>query len=150
MRRFARHAYAVRAGYHRIDRKPVDRRALLPGLVDHVAVDGQREWHLARYDHVGQDGVAAAHRQAVARRDLPEELRAFLLAQILEQAAIPFAGFRFHAELALPSGIEQIGPAFRQILLSDRTGVVRLHEDVDELRRPAAMGGHRSEEHTSE
>ena len=80
MRGLARYAYAVRARDHRIDRKPVDGRTLLPGLVDHVAVNGEGERHLARYDHVGEDGIAAAHRQAVARRDLPEELRPFFLA----------------------------------------------------------------------
>src|SRR6266852_4457344 len=136
-----RYAYSVRTRYHRIDREPVDGRALLLGLLDHVAVDSERERHLARYDHVGQNRIAAAHGQAVARRDLPEELRAFFLAQILEQAAIPFAAFRFHAQHASPSGLEQIGPALRQILPFDRMGVIRLHEDVDELRSPAAMQG---------
>src|SRR6266568_4532687 len=70
MRRLARHAYAVSARYRRIDREPVDGRALLPRLIDHVAVNGERQRHLARYHHVGENRVAAAHRQAVARRHL--------------------------------------------------------------------------------
>src|SRR6266513_5649091 len=76
MRRPARHACAVRASYHRLEREPGYRGALLLGLIDHVAVNGQRQGHFARYDHVGQDRIAAAYRKAVARRDAAEEVRA--------------------------------------------------------------------------
>src|SRR5206468_6755441 len=62
--------------------------------------------------HVGEDGIAAAHRQAVARRDLPEELRAFLLAQIHEQGAIPFAGLRFTPSLPLHLGSSRSAQRF--------------------------------------
>src|SRR5207248_3611944 len=64
MRRAARDADTVRARDRRREREPVDRRAALARGVDQVAVDGERERHLARYHEVGEDRISLTHREA--------------------------------------------------------------------------------------
>src|SRR5205085_11829084 len=124
-----------------------DRRAALLRFVDDVRVGGNGERYLARDHPVGEHRVAWMHREAIARDDPVEELARALLAQVLEQRAIPFSACRFGAELALPFRLQEIGPAPRQLLLGDDVRVVRLYEDVDELRRPAAVRGERAFQH---
>src|SRR5437660_1949209 len=138
MRRLARDADAVDARDERLECKPVDRRALPFCLLDHVAIHRERERYLARYHHVGEHRVAMANGEAVTRRHLAEELRAVALAERLQHGAIPLARIGLHAEPAFPALVQQINPAPRQLVGPDRLGVVRLHENVDELRRPAA------------
>src|SRR6267378_537217 len=139
MRRLARDADAVDARDERLERKPVDRRALSLGVLDHVAVERERQRHLAGYHHVGEHRVAVAHREPARRGDAPEKLGALPLAERPEHRAIPLACVRLSAEPAFPTRIRQIGPAPRQLIRADRRGVIGLHEDIDELRRPAAV-----------
>src|SRR5690606_9518275 len=68
----------------RLDGEPVYRRTGLLGLFDTVLIYRQGQRHLTRTDEIGQQGVAAAHRELVLGNQIPEELFALLFAHVVD------------------------------------------------------------------
>src|SRR5215471_6752783 len=108
MRGAARDAGALEARNGRWNRDPVERRTALLELLGAERIGGEREWHLAGDDQIGEQRVAAAHRDAVGGDDVAKELQPARLAQAADQRTEPVAVGRLDAEPALPARIKQI------------------------------------------
>ena len=134
----------------RREHEPVDRRAFRLHAVDVVAEDAEEERDLAGDDAPGAVRVPGAHGDAVVAQAL-EEVEARFLAHRFDERREPLDVGRFHAEALLPLWPCEFMPRLGQVSRFHGVGVVRVHEQVQPIRRPLAVGRQRlGEEHVGE
>ena len=130
--------------------EPVDRRAVVLELLGLVIVDGQRERHFARHHQIDEQGVALAHRHAVGRDDVAEQLESLGLAEVADDAGKPVDILGLDAELAFPLRVQQVVIRFRHVLFFDQLGVVSAGENVEPGADPFAVRQYRLRQQVGE
>src|SRR5258706_2229784 len=126
---------ALRARDDRLDRDPVDRRALALQRLDIALVCREADRDFARGDELREEDVALAH-VGLHLAQLAEEAHAALLAPGLDQGRHPLGVGRLDADASLPLRVEEAAIAGRQLGLAHLRGVVGDDEEIQAIGDP--------------
>src|SRR5260221_13695401 len=106
MRRAPGEADTERLRDHRLDRQPVDRRAVAPRRLDAARIDRQADRYFARDDELAEQRVPAAPVGAQPREAI-EDPHCSRLAPELDDAREPYDVAGLQADAAFPFRIEE-------------------------------------------